>query len=244
MFRALRTRIHITSATAIALVALVFAMTGGAYAAGKYLITSTKQISPKVLKSLQGKSGAAGKAGAGGAAGAAGVQGPAGPSGPAGAAGVKGETGAKGENGKPGASGKEGSPWTTGGTLPSGATETGAWSVESASETILLTPISFAIPLAAPLGEAHVFFIPVEEEGKVHETECPGSVSDPKAAAGDLCVYTRVMQENLEPFSTPIGNPSEKGPTPGAATSGAILLLLPNSAAQGGAYGTWAVTAP
>ena len=30
--------------------ALVFAMSGGAYAASKYVITSTKQISPKVLK--------------------------------------------------------------------------------------------------------------------------------------------------------------------------------------------------
>ena len=32
-------------------VAVVFAMSGGAYAAGKYVITSTKQISPKVLSS-------------------------------------------------------------------------------------------------------------------------------------------------------------------------------------------------
>jgi hypothetical protein len=32
--------------------ALVFAMTGGAYAARKIIITSTKQISPKVLKKL------------------------------------------------------------------------------------------------------------------------------------------------------------------------------------------------
>lgn len=31
-------------------VALVFAMSGGAYAASRYMITSTKQISPKVLK--------------------------------------------------------------------------------------------------------------------------------------------------------------------------------------------------
>ncbi|MFZ1153315.1 MAG: hypothetical protein WAN93_00260 [Solirubrobacteraceae bacterium] len=136
---------------------LVFAMSGGAYAAGKFLITSTKQISPKVLKSLQGKAGKNGAPGASGATGTAGVIGPAGATGPQGPAGPAGVAGAKGENGvsvtsaviakssstcsKQGGSeftsaggkatacnGAEGSPWTAGGTLPSGKTETGVWS--------------------------------------------------------------------------------------------------------------------
>jgi hypothetical protein len=147
-----RLRKHLTPSTFIAFIALAFAMTGGAYAASRYVITSTKQISPKVLKSLQGKSGVSGAAGAQGSAGAAGPQGPSGPAGPAG---VQGEAGAPGANGasvtsktvsknsttcsKLGGSeftvtggktttacnGKEGSPWTAGGTLPGGATETG-----------------------------------------------------------------------------------------------------------------------
>ena len=50
-----------------ATVALVLAMGGGAFAAGHYLITSTKQISPSVLKQLQGKAGAGGAPGAAGA---------------------------------------------------------------------------------------------------------------------------------------------------------------------------------
>jgi hypothetical protein len=95
MFRAIRRRIHFSPATAIASLALVFAMTGGAYAAKKYLITSTKQISPSVLKSLQGKAGPAG---------ANGAQGPAGPQGPAGAKGENGAAGASGTNGAPGTS--------------------------------------------------------------------------------------------------------------------------------------------
>ncbi|HEY5343386.1 MAG TPA: hypothetical protein VIJ66_06970, partial [Solirubrobacteraceae bacterium] len=75
MFSALRKRMHLSPATAIATLALVFAMTGGAYAAKHYLINSTKQISPKVLRALKGKNG---KNGLNGANGAAGAQGPAG----------------------------------------------------------------------------------------------------------------------------------------------------------------------
>jgi hypothetical protein len=101
MFSAMRRRLHLSPATVIAGLALVFAMTGGAYAAKKYLITSTKQISPSVLKALQGKAGAVG------APGAAGAQGPAGPAGPAGS---KGETGSgkEGKQGEPGKAGKDG----------------------------------------------------------------------------------------------------------------------------------------
>jgi Collagen triple helix repeat (20 copies) len=98
MFSAIRRRLRVSPATMIASFALVFAMTGGAYAAKKYLITSTKQISPSVLKALQGKAGPAG------ANGAAGAQGPAGPAGPAGARGENGAAGANGTNGAPGTS--------------------------------------------------------------------------------------------------------------------------------------------
>ncbi len=156
MFSAIRKRMHVSPATMIASLALVFAMSGGAYAASKYVITSTKQISPKVLKSLQGKAGPAGPAGPAGAAGvgAAGVQGAQGAQGPQGPAGTgeKGEKGTTGTAGtsvtskeiKPGepACNKEGGSEFTAGaskttacngktgftaTLPSGKTETGTW---------------------------------------------------------------------------------------------------------------------
>jgi len=82
-------RRHLTYANVVATLALVFAMTGGALAAKHYLINSTSQINPKVLKKLHGAKGRTGATGARGAQGlpgasggpgAEGKQGPLGPS--------------------------------------------------------------------------------------------------------------------------------------------------------------------
>jgi hypothetical protein len=102
-----RIRRRITYANVAMTLALVFAMSGGAYAASKYLITSTKQISPKVLKALKGKTGTNGTNGINGMNGAAGAQGPQGAKGDTGGAGspgAKGDTGGAGSPGTPGKS--------------------------------------------------------------------------------------------------------------------------------------------
>ena len=96
-----RIRKRVTYANVALTLALVFAMTGGAYAAGKYLITSTKQIKPNVLAQLKGKVGSPGAPGVNGAkgeTGPAGAKGESGPKGETGPAGPKGETGGTGEN--------------------------------------------------------------------------------------------------------------------------------------------------
>ncbi|HEX5853188.1 MAG TPA: hypothetical protein VFY36_08850 [Solirubrobacteraceae bacterium] len=80
-------RKRITYANVTATLALVFAMSGGALAANHYLINSTKQISPKVLKKLKGKTG---KTGAAGVPGAAGKEGAPGKEGAAGKTGERG----------------------------------------------------------------------------------------------------------------------------------------------------------
>lgn len=157
--------------------ALVFAMTGGAYAAKRYLITSTKQISPKVLKKLEGRVGPAGKAGP---AGASGAIGPVGPAGPEGKAGLNGKDGTNGVNGSDGVNGKsvksseftgkkgtcatggsefevEGSAEITYACNGAGGsaegTETGTWFIErnvSGAGEIVQTPVSFPTPLPQP----------------------------------------------------------------------------------------------
>jgi hypothetical protein len=98
-------RKRITYANVTATLALVFAMSGGAMAANHYLINSTKQISPKVLKKLKGATGQAGAAGAPGAPGAAGKDGAVGKEGPAGKEGTAGKEGSPGEEGKTGPAG-------------------------------------------------------------------------------------------------------------------------------------------
>jgi hypothetical protein len=84
-------RKRLTYANVAMTLAVVFAMTGGAFAAKHYVITSTKQIKPSVLKALHGETGAAG------AQGPAGPAGPQGPQGKDGAAGKEGEEGVDGE---------------------------------------------------------------------------------------------------------------------------------------------------
>jgi hypothetical protein len=69
-------------ANVAATLALVFCTSAGALAATHYLITSTKQISPRVLKSLRGQTGAIGKTGAIGPPGASGSNGVDGKTGP------------------------------------------------------------------------------------------------------------------------------------------------------------------
>jgi hypothetical protein len=233
MLSAIRKRMHLTPSTVIATLALVFAMTGGAYAASKYLITSTKQISPKVLKSLKGAKGA------NGAAGLAGPAGPGGPAGPAGPGGGQGPQGAKGETGGEGKAGKNGTDGQTGftETLPSGKTETGTFAVAPSAEGMVLAPISFNIPLAHELEATKVHFV----EG-APTTECPGTDEAPTALPGNLCVYkgggflglTNLTFEAIDSYSS--GGP-------GAGTAGAFLHFEAGAGVPRLAYGSWAVTA-
>jgi hypothetical protein len=170
-----RIRKRITFANIAMTLALLFAMSGGAYAAKKYLITSTKQISPTVLKALAGKPGPPGANGVNGKDGAPGSPG------------APGERGQSGEKGAPGESvsfkavtdktkcaGLGGAEYTvaaktalicngqTGFTeaLPTEKTETGTWGFHVHTSGAVLEKISFPIPLAAPLNRAHRYIVP------------------------------------------------------------------------------------
>lgn len=233
----------------IAVVALVFAMVGGAWAAKGVIITNINQISKGVQKKLKGQKGDPGPAGPQGPAGTAGAKGDTGAAGAAGkdgatgATGPKGNTGSTGPTGSTGATGAAGAAGATGpagptgpiGPLPSNATETGTWSFGAATEASdsLRVPISFAFPVPGAI-QAHLL-----EPGKT-TADCEGSAENPTAKAGHLCIYTG----GEEPGAWfELGIYKLDGLTEGVSSSGAILSVL--VAKKGAlAFGSYAVTAP
>jgi hypothetical protein len=241
-------RSRFTYSNVVATLALVFAMSGGALAASKYLITSTKQIKPSVLSSLKGKAGANGAAGAQGSAGPAGPSGGVGPQGPGGAPGAPGEPGSEGKEGKAGkngTNGKEGSPWTDGGTLPVGATETGVWAmgpIATGGEALLSAAISLPIPLAAPLpaNAVHVFEGTTKIPSGCFGTVVEESVTELKADSGNFCVWVRPFGSVKEKEMSP-SDPENKGEI-GVGTHGAVLTTSHAFKEESFAEGTWAVT--
>jgi hypothetical protein len=258
MFSAIRKRISPT--TVVAFMALVFAMTGGAFAAsngggGSTAVKATASVTPLASvakakpkpKAKAGPRGPAGPAGAKGAAGAAGAAGPAGPAGAAGARGengadgAKGETGAAGSAGAAGVKGAPGSPWTAGGTLPSNATEKGAWSMGitpagTFKGAPIYVPISFTIPLTEALDATHVHYIAKEEAAPAG---ClGGTAAEPSAEPGNLCVYEA---QSLFLTFFAIHKAGVSAEEIGASPTGALLGMKGEEEAS--AWGTWAVTA-
>jgi Collagen triple helix repeat (20 copies) len=260
MFSKLRS--YLSYANIIATLALVFAMSGGAMAARHYLLSSTSQISPKVLKALKGKPGAAGPAGAQGAVGA---QGPAGAQGPQGAKGDTGPAGAAGAQGDPGPAGREGSPWTAGGMLPSGKSETGVWGMAGPDEEFEgqgFVVASFTFPLSAP--PTLVVIGPEQGEGEPEENhrskrineereakgeaplplaipnDCKGNASKPEAMPGNLCVFVQNAVNANWATLLP-----ESGPNMFLSTTGLTMqgVRIPEKSSAFSIDGSWAVTA-
>lgn len=251
---------------------LVLVLSGGAFAASRYLITSKKQISPKVLRQLHGARGERGPAGPAGAKGDTGATGAAGAVGPAGKDGTNGTDGSNGTNGTDGKSVVLGSAAKCveggvsvevegskaprevcngakgvlhpGETLPSGASETGAWAMFASAPGFMEVTISFPIPLAAALEESHVEALEVGQTS----AHCPGSVEAPSAEPGYLCVYQTenaemvgVVPAIIKPGTTFVEQGEGKGK--GAGVAGA-KLFNGGKAAAARDNGSWAVTAP
>lgn len=239
-----------TAGVVIGVIALIVALGGTAIAAGGLTKSQEKQVK-KIAKKYAGKNGATG---------------PTGPAGANGKDGTNGTNGTNGANGKSvtvaeipveeeeceerggamvaveGGSGTEvcnGAPWTAGGTLPSGATETGAWSAISEK----FAPVSFAIPLAAELPAASVHIVPAAGPipSACDDGAAPAaSAANPEADAGHLCAFVTYGTEAFAGIFKD-GTIAAGEPVPGAGTTGAVIL---NFGAGLGTFGSFAVTAP
>jgi hypothetical protein len=228
----------------VAIFALVLATTGAAFAAVGLSSKQKKEVA-KIAKKYAGKPGAPGATGPAGSPGTNGTNGKDGASGTS--ATTASFTGVKGTCTVGGVEVKSASPTVnvcngqTGftETLPSEKTETGTWShLFAPAEEGVVIPVSFSIPLAAELDSSHVHIAP--------NAECPGTVAEPKAQKGNLCVYIGFNQFGLSPGTGALDGIDKPGPLErGAARSGAILLAENTSASQATQFGgTWAVTAP
>ncbi len=263
MFSSLRTRFGIPGV--ISVIALVFAMFGGAYAA------SNSSGGGKATASAKAKQGPRGKTG---------KTGPAGPAGPAGAAGAKGDAGApgaNGANGKDGAGGAAGASVTNTAIPTSSATcahlggtefkvgagtpttacngakgapgptcnENGECLLPSgATETgnwavssigTVLTFTSISYPLRLS-AEPTFHYVDVIEQSNHEVLECPGEYADPQAEAGHLCVYEKLGHGLEFPGEVAVGTDPTSGLT--------IQFFREHPETEMYAAGSWAVTAP
>jgi hypothetical protein len=144
-------------ANVTATLALFFAMSGGALAAKHYLISSTGQINPKVLKALKGNRGTTGATGASGAI---------------------GKEGPQGKEGQVGPVGKEGAPATTlfarvknDGTLQKGSGTASAAAIGPGEYEVVFNRNVSACVYEATLGSASV-----SPENTVFDGEGPGEI--------------------------------------------------------------------
>jgi len=240
-------RIHDKLGTAgliIAVVALVAALGGTAIAALPGLNSKQKKEVKKIAKQFA-------------------QVGPQGLPGAAGAPGSQGSAGQQGQPGQPGTPGQDGEDGACSVSvpkcvLPPGATETGTWSfiargletfeteVEGTKSThtfgVEEAILSISFPLRLPSSPHFVsgegnWILP----GEPGSDKCPGSLSAPEAAPGELCLYVQHIENAGDNASHEPKFESFYSTDPRSGFTAGFAL---EAGKQGYGNGSWAVTAP
>jgi hypothetical protein len=247
-------RVHQKLGTAgliVAIVALVAALGGGAYAAGGGLTAKEKKQVKKIAQTEVKKIA--------GVPGAPGAVGPVGPPGPAGANGKDGKDGTNGKNVTTGneptgtsnceeqggvwvevegsglkryvCNGKDGEEGTSG----SGGTMTGQWSFSA--KGLVSTLMSISYPERLPADPTYNWIGP----GGSSTTACPGSAANPEAAPGNVCLYAASMNAAGEGTdSHPVENYTAYTPDPQSGLT--VEITLASADSEGYGWGSWAAT--
>lgn len=159
---------------------------------------------------------------------------------------LKGQKGDTGNAGAPGAPGT--SIFTS--SIPSGTTIAGAWGGRYIAPQLAFNNsylISTSFPVQAPLGlsDAEVNAAPSVFAGDPDAT-CTGSFDNPSAPAGNVCIYiSRANNASVTGFR--LTNPGVAGSSPGDAFGFIVRILdtgTVGNTATTNAEGTWAYTAP
>jgi hypothetical protein len=137
-------RKRLSYANVVATLALVLALGGGTAWATNYIIVSTHQIRPSVLKSLRGNRG------------------------PRGYAGTDGTNGTNGTNGPTGPAGAPGSNLTAETVLPSGQSESGTYGGSGGTGVDFGITVQYTEPLASPIARSNIV------ETYSTTSNCPG----------------------------------------------------------------------
>lgn len=170
--------------------------------------------------------------------------GPAGPQGQAGAPGVRGEQGPQGEPG----------PFP--GVLPRGKTLTGVWAIAGATsgEQAIDGDISFGFQFASAPDPVVVSLNDTPQQATA--AGCPGTVTEPRADPGKLCIYEagRGGTKSTVLTTDASGDPAHlyvfvppgfsAADADKATRFGAGLEILSDGAGNPWANGTWAATSP
>jgi hypothetical protein len=207
----------------VAMLALFVALTGTAVATTSALIGSAQirnnsitglDVKNRSLRPIDFRGSVRGPRGLRGLTGATG------------APGAKGDKGDKGDTGPPGPF-----PQTN---LPSGTTIRGNYGTGGFANTTVhfyFADIAYGFQMSAPLA---VHWI---AEAGAPPAECPGTVDNPQAAAGHLCIYER-NNANVGSRDLAAGGSTRWGASP------FIRSGTGSADSSSWSHGTWAATAP
>jgi Collagen triple helix repeat (20 copies) len=216
---------RVSPALAVAMLALLVALTGTAVATTSAVVTGKQIVNGSItgadvknrsLRPIDFR---------GSLRGPRGLQGMPGPQGPQGQSGIAGQPGPKGDQGEKGDKGEKGQDLTVDSTLPPGKTLAGVWATSEHYQSVTFQP-----RLAFSIQEANHHYIGL---GDPKPPACQGTTAAPTAAPGHLCIYANW---EFDVTSAQFVNTefSKLG----------FSLFFYYASANGNARGTWAATAP
>jgi hypothetical protein len=127
--------------------------------------------------------------------------------------------------------------------VPSGTTVRGSWGAAGDVETGGFFEVGVSLPVPAPVPMEDVKMGAAQPNANNTDPACAGSVNEPSAPPGKVCVYVLPFTDNVSTTgitATPMGGSG----APLSDRFGFLIGINPAAPGNVEAYGTWAYTAP